>query len=170
MPKALSEPWDMTTEITIFIQALNDHVDYCHLLEMTDINDDSKAVVFVANMYASELFTDTEMYNWELELDQSWAAAQEKFIALYKKKRVRNQNWANWCSGFDSANSVAEQTAASNHFSQSSSPHNNNTNFPDLVITAATGMSTMEQQTMADYAKQFDARLERKEQEFRSSR
>ena len=94
----------MTSEITMFIQDLNERVDYCHLLEMTDINDDSKVDVFVSNMYASELFTDTEMYDWEKEIDQSWAAAQANFIALCKKKRVYNEQRANRRSGFNSAN------------------------------------------------------------------
>lgn len=69
-------------------------------------------------MYASELFTDTEMYDWEREDNRLWATAQANFIALYKKKRVYNEQFTNRRSGVDSANSIAEQTAASNHFSQ----------------------------------------------------
>ena len=116
--EALKEPWDMTSEITMFIEELNERVEYCHLLKMTDINDDSKVDVFIASMYASEMFIDTEMNDWEKAHDKSWAAAQATFIALYKKKRVFNNQRANRRSGFDSANSIAERSTASNHFTQ----------------------------------------------------
>ncbi len=113
--KEFNEPWDMTSQITKYIRELNKRAAYCRLLRIDDINDNSKTQVFVESMYASDMYTDTEMDDWETAVDKSWAAAQAYFIKLYKKKKTFTEQRANRRGGYDSANSVADQSV-SNHF------------------------------------------------------
>jgi hypothetical protein len=61
-------------------------------------------------MYASEVFTETEMTNWEdkVEADKTWTEAKTYFAVLYKKRKSYESDMKAHRSGFESANSVAE--------------------------------------------------------------
>ena len=151
----------MTSHITKFIRDLNKREEYCHLLEMTNINDDSKVQVFISSMYDSDMFTELEMNTWETAWDKSWAAAQAYFIGLYKSKKNFTKQRANRQQGYDSAASVTEQSL-NRHFGQQS----DSASLPASVITSASGMTLSEQQSMAEYTTALEARLDDKEKEF----
>ena len=155
-------PWDMTSHITKFIRELNKRAEYCHLLGIDDINDNSKVQILVENMYACDMFTDTEMDDWETAVDKSWAAAQAYFNRLYKKKKTFNDQRANRRSGYESASSITDKLTASHSNRQNS----DTTSIPDSVLTPNTGMTMTEQQAMVDYTSQLETKLNEREQEF----
>ena len=159
---AFNEPWDMTSPITKFIRSLDEKADYCRLLGMDDITNNSKVQVLVENMYASDMFTDTEMDDWETAVDKSWAAAVAYFNKLYKKKKMFNEQRANRRSGYDSANSISDQSSAK-HFNP---PPSDTASVPGSVLTSNTGMTLDEQRTMVEYTQNLEAKLNDKEQEF----
>ena len=73
-----------------------------------------------------------------------------------------NEQRANRRSGYNSANSISEQSTA-RHFNHQSTDNNS---LPGSVITSNTGMTMEEQRTTVDYTQQLEAKLDEKEKEF----
>ena len=159
--KEFNKSWDMTSQITKYIRELNKRATYCHLLRIDDINSNSKAQVFVESVYASDMFTDTEIDDWETAVDKSWAASQAYFIRLYKKKKTFTKQRANRRGGYNSANSVADQSI-DHHFL----PKTSSGSLPESILTSNTGMTLSEQQTMVTYAQELESKLEGKQTAF----
>ena len=165
---AFAQPWDMTSELSEFIRLLNERADFCTLLEMTDITDESKVQVLVENMYASDMFTEDEMNDWEIAVSKDWADATSYFLKHYKKKCTFNLQRASRRQGYDSANSITE-TATEAHFNNKPS---SDASLPGTVMTTPssmttnTGMTLDEQQTLVKYTESLEEKLNERETEF----
>ena len=161
--RAFEEPWNMVCSITKFARAIDKRVKYCELVKAPGINNDAKVLLYVSSMYKSGMFSDTEMHKWERAVDKSWAAAQAYFTDLYEKKKSFRQQTTTRQAGYDSANSIAEQSA-NHHFGPTSAP--DTASVPESVLTPTTGMSISEQQGMIDYTSALEEKLAGRETEF----
>jgi hypothetical protein len=74
--------------------------------------DAEKVQIYVLQMYASEMFTEIEMTDWEdkAEATKIWTEAKKYFGALYKKRRSYESDMKAHRAGFESANSIGELT------------------------------------------------------------
>ena len=114
-------PWDFVTHITKYARDLDKLQLICTDLG-AEAADSTKVQTYILSMYACEVFEDREMQEWEnrLEADKTWANAKTYFVPLWKMKSRHANAKESRRGGFESGNSLHEDTNSVNGRSSTS--------------------------------------------------
>ena len=152
---AFEQLWNGQGHITKFARNLDRKQEWC-----TEINvnktDGDKVQVYVESMYAIELFDDKDMQVWEdkTNANKTWANAKTYFEKEWKTKSNWTKERKTRRSGYESANSVANQSHSD--ISTAHSYHTANEKPPGTITTNQGGVP----EEMLEYTNSLEASLE----------
>ena len=149
--------WNWTRHITGHAKELDHQQKNCRDVKV-EAGDATKVQIYVENMYASELFDETELQAWENKLptNKTWANVKGYFVPLYKSKAHFKDERATHQGGYESDNTVAECTPYTN---SGASAISHGSTKPPTNITTGT-MSAVDQQTMIEYTNSLKGALD----------
>ena len=122
-----------------------------------EAGDETKVQIYVKNMYASELFDETELQTWENKLpaNKTWANVKGYFVPLYKSKAHFKDERATRQGGYESGNTVSERTTFNN---SGASVISHGSTKPPTNITTGT-ISPSDQHAMIKYTNSLEGVL-----------
>ena len=149
--------WNWTRHITGLAKELDRQQKNCRDVKV-EAGDATKVQIYVENMYASELFDETELQPWENKLpaNKTWVNVKGYFVPLYKSKAHFKDERATRHGVYKSGNPVSARTTFN---SSGASVISHGSTKPPTNITTGT-MSQSDQQTMIEYTNSLKGALD----------